>query len=406
MPDRVYQSIFDRVERQPQAFAPRLFRRLPAMNGSLRWIAAAAAVVLIAVVGFSVLGRPSDSGIGTQPTATLASPTSSPQDPSGQVPDALKYVWIGETRPVPGSAGQDRSFLDLRYPKANYDTGAATILGSTVSTAAPDRLTFTSTDASFGCAVGETGTYTWSLSPRGTLLTTTAAGDDQCAARAAAFTGTWIRFDGTNIGDLDAATYPSVFFRPFGPSDAEAGHRVDYGQMRYTAPAGWANTHETPEFFILTRQDGGYPNGIFMDTISTVALDDGACTTPDPSVERTPDAMADALSSRAALVVSNRRPVTISGYTGVRLDVTKAPGAPDGCPDGGVPVFASVDATRSNPDNFFISGGQRTRVYLIDIGNGRLLTAEINGADEAAFQALLPEATDIVEGITFRSTAP
>ncbi len=76
MPDRVYQSIFDRVERQPQAIAPRLLRRLPAMNGSLRWIAAAAAVILIAVVGFAIVGRPSDSGIGTQPTAVP--PTAAP----------------------------------------------------------------------------------------------------------------------------------------------------------------------------------------------------------------------------------------------------------------------------------------------------------------------------------------
>ena len=70
MPDRVYQSIFDRVERQPQALAPRLLRRLPEMNGSLRWIAAAAAVVLIAVVGFAVFGRPTDSGIGSPATSS------------------------------------------------------------------------------------------------------------------------------------------------------------------------------------------------------------------------------------------------------------------------------------------------------------------------------------------------
>ena len=35
------------------------------MNGSLRWIAAAAAVILIAVVGFAVLGRPSDSKVSS-----------------------------------------------------------------------------------------------------------------------------------------------------------------------------------------------------------------------------------------------------------------------------------------------------------------------------------------------------
>ena len=56
------------------------------MNGSLRWIAAAAAVILIAVVGFAILGRPSRSSIGTQPTAasssTIATPTTTIPSPS------------------------------------------------------------------------------------------------------------------------------------------------------------------------------------------------------------------------------------------------------------------------------------------------------------------------------------
>ena len=380
------------------------------MNGSLRWIAAAAAVILIAVVGFAVLGRPSDSRVGTQPTPST---TPSPVGSAGVIPASLKQVWIGETRPVPDYVGQqDHSALDMRSPRTSYDTGSATLLGSTVTLTAADRLTFTSTDSSTDCATGDTGEYTWSLSPGGTILTLAAQGDDPCALRAAVFPGTWTRFggtlpDSTNLGDLEAATYPSVFFRPFGPSFAEAGRKVDYGQMHYTVPEGWTNANDSPDFLYLRRQDAGYPNGFFMDTISTVALDDGfLCTTPDLSVERTPDALADALSSRAGLVVSNRQPASIGGYPGVRLDIAMAPGATKRCPDGGLPVFASTDPAHENPDNWVISPGQRTRVYLIDIGDGRLLTAEINGEDEAAFQGLLPETTAIVESIQFRSPAP
>ena len=47
------------------------------MNGSFRWIAAAAAVLLIAVVGFAVLGRTSDSGVGGAPATPSPSPSPS-----------------------------------------------------------------------------------------------------------------------------------------------------------------------------------------------------------------------------------------------------------------------------------------------------------------------------------------
>ena len=44
------------------------------MNGSLRWIAAAAAVLLIAAVGFAVIGRPSNSRVAAWPSPTAGQP--------------------------------------------------------------------------------------------------------------------------------------------------------------------------------------------------------------------------------------------------------------------------------------------------------------------------------------------
>ncbi len=120
------------------------------MNGSLRWIAAAAAVILIAVVGFAVLGRPSDSEVAASPSPTAeSSPTSSS---ATTIPDTLKALWIGETRLLPELSGtQDRSFLDLQRTVAVYQFGGGTTLGSTVAPAGPDRITFTSADVTGGC---------------------------------------------------------------------------------------------------------------------------------------------------------------------------------------------------------------------------------------------------------------
>ena len=70
------------------------------MTSTVRWTAAAAAVLLIAVVGFSVLGRPSDSGVGASP-----SPSPSPSGSAGAgdpIPTELQARWMGSERPVPG----------------------------------------------------------------------------------------------------------------------------------------------------------------------------------------------------------------------------------------------------------------------------------------------------------------
>ena len=77
MPDRVYQAIFDRVERQPQAVRPRLLRRLPRMNTPMRILATAAAVVLIAVIGYNLLPA-STSQVGGPGPAATPSPSPTP----------------------------------------------------------------------------------------------------------------------------------------------------------------------------------------------------------------------------------------------------------------------------------------------------------------------------------------
>jgi hypothetical protein len=74
MPDRVYQSILDRVERQPQQRAWRVSWRDSHVNRYIKPLIAIAAVVLVAVAGITVVGRPSGSNVG----GSAASPSPSP----------------------------------------------------------------------------------------------------------------------------------------------------------------------------------------------------------------------------------------------------------------------------------------------------------------------------------------
>jgi hypothetical protein len=68
MPERVYLSILDRVERQPQQRAWRVSWRDSTVNTYLKPLLAIAAIVVVAVAGFAIL-RPSNATVGGPATA-------------------------------------------------------------------------------------------------------------------------------------------------------------------------------------------------------------------------------------------------------------------------------------------------------------------------------------------------
>jgi hypothetical protein len=79
MPDRVYLSILDRVERQPQQRAWRVSWRNSTMNAYLKPILAVAAALAIVIGGIAIVARPSGSSIaGTVSSSSPPSPSPSP----------------------------------------------------------------------------------------------------------------------------------------------------------------------------------------------------------------------------------------------------------------------------------------------------------------------------------------
>jgi len=76
MPDRVVDVVARRIQREPQRLAWRLERRSIAMNPLVKTSAAIAAVVLVAVVGYSLL--PGSSGFGGPAATPMPSPTAAP----------------------------------------------------------------------------------------------------------------------------------------------------------------------------------------------------------------------------------------------------------------------------------------------------------------------------------------
>ena len=102
MPDRVYLSILDRVERQPQQRAWRLSWRDSHVNTYLKPILAVAAVVVIAVAGIAIVGRPSGSGVGGAASpavspAASASPSPAASASPSSAPSVYPAWYTGES---------------------------------------------------------------------------------------------------------------------------------------------------------------------------------------------------------------------------------------------------------------------------------------------------------------------
>ena len=102
MPDRVYLSILDRIERQPQQRAWRLSWRDSRVNTYLKPILALAAVVVIAVAGIAIVGRPSGSGVGGAASpavspAASASPSPAASASPSSAPSVYPAWYTGES---------------------------------------------------------------------------------------------------------------------------------------------------------------------------------------------------------------------------------------------------------------------------------------------------------------------
>jgi len=159
-------------------------------------VAAAVAALILAGGAGLWLGRSSVSpGGGGSPTPVVATPSPAPTASPAAIPSALQYRWIGASRSIPLLGTSTRTALNFTATTFNLTGTEYGYGGELVSSAGllgTDRLQFTSTVAASGCQTGDVGTYPWSLTAGGTVLTVQ-AGIDACTTRAAVMPGTWYR---------------------------------------------------------------------------------------------------------------------------------------------------------------------------------------------------------------------
>ena len=82
LPDRVLDSVLDQLPATPQRRAWGPVRRLNEMNNALKFAIAAAALLVVAVVGISLLPR--QGGIGSSGSGETPRPSASPSAASSQ----------------------------------------------------------------------------------------------------------------------------------------------------------------------------------------------------------------------------------------------------------------------------------------------------------------------------------
>ena len=425
-PDRVIAAVLQAAETMPQVRRRVAWptRRPFQMNRLLLF--AGAAVLLVALIGGGALiGGRANVAVSVTPSPTAAAPTAPRARPAAApapVPTALQSTWVGAPRSIPGLLASARYRFELklntfRFPFDEFGQGQ---LLASASTEDGDVLRLSSTDTPGGCQVGDVGTYRWSLSSSGTRLTFTVV-NDACAARRAALPGDWQRVACKNtesacFGDLvEAGTYPSQYFAP--RLAASGSWQPDWGALTYTVPAGWANSADWPNSFVLTPSDAyanegptgprdGSVREISAFRLPVAVSQDAACVGPTvPSSPTSVDGLIGYVQGLKSVVASAPTSITIDGHPAKWMDVTIAPTWKTSCPDGpsGEPVALMLGSGDASADQHVIglAGSEKVRLVFVDVG-GQVALVVIDSSDPARFDDLVTQAMPIIGSFTFK----
>ena len=336
MPERLFEAVFDQVERVPQRRLARLQLRFADMTTTARLLAAGAAAVLVVGIGFFALAREPEPGPGVSPSpSALATESPSPSLPGSELPASLRHPYIGPLRAVDGIPQGDVSAFAFTPRSFVYHNGPNEFMRSAARVDG-NEIVVRSEVASAGCEVGDEGRYRFSTSPEGSILTIEPGADD-CAARLAAVPGTWQRSQCTNVdnwclGVVEAGTYSSQYFDP--AAQRGAATRADFGALAYTVPSGWANADDWPSMYAIMRgpsySAGGINDGVVTpDTITLLARPsaaslDACAEEPEPGVGTDRAALATWILAHPGLSVTERPAIAIDGLQASVLDLAVA----------------------------------------------------------------------------------
>jgi hypothetical protein len=355
-----------------------------------------------------------------QPTNATASdsPEATPAPP---LPEALRYRWVGETRSIPGAVPPVvESWMTVDPDQLTFyatEDGRHPLAISTASADAAGNVLLTFQSGTAPCTEGDEGVYRFELTDTQRSLNVIAI-EDACGQRIDAISGSWTRSAcPTNhlcLGDLDTGHHVSVIYTPFVQF---ADWHYNYGRFGYTVPDGWITDEDDQDGYVLVPGRGPVGAGVyvFSDVLAHDQQRDpqtkhcvGAAA---PSVGSSAAAIHDWITKLDGLSVAGDQEVQIGGLRGYALDVavdptwTRTCGFADEAP--GVPLFVNAQTTPEEGFDWGISGDIRMRLFVLSVAEpdsdqaGRTLLIDIEAPDKATWDALLTEATPIVDSFEF-----
>ena len=402
MPDRLFDAVLDQVERTPQRPFARLRLRLNDMNSNIRWLAAAAAGLVVVIVALAAINRPANDNVGASST-----PVVSPSTAVAEVPTELRAMWMSGTRSITGfdaDAGVSLTFTATGLSMNGALTDRPNHMVSSVEILEDNILRLVNDNVSQDCGAGDAGEYTWNLSASGQTLELSAV-TDACANRLDTVPGTYWRMDCPTdedncLGPVDAGTYGSQFLDPFVLGEAWSPR---YGAVTYTVPGGWLNRSDFPGEFVLAPE--GAPGSTQVAIVSDIVVSsraDNCSEDQDPDAGTTAEEIVAALP-RPGVTVSTPEAVTIGGLSGLRVDLALDPGWTTPCPwSQGRPV-ATLFVSRPVESDFAwgLGADVHMRTYFLNIDEDRAILIVIETASAAEQADLVDPASQIVESFVF-----
>lgn len=188
---------------------------------------------------------------------------------------------------------------------------------------------------------------------------------------------------------LPAGTHTSTLFQP---------------AVTFTVPDGWVLAADSAGYLQL-RPANQELVGIHLFRGVAAASQDATCPTEaQAGVGTTSTELVAWMRSLKGLTVSSPAMASVGDLRGVSVDIGIAPDWTQSCPfANGLPsVPLLVEAGTGL--RWVIAGGERLRMYLLDLPDGGTLIVDLDDFDGSQIDALVTAAAPIVKSLTFASS--